>query len=369
MEKKFLVLLLLFAATALISAQGNTSKPVLIMADGQLRSHPVKVFIANANITEDMEPQLFLIGIYQRTRTKFGNVLNSSHPFKPYQVASDQTMTYKLNDATTTVKGTMMVFDLSEIKMPIYDAGMRLLPVVKWLSEKNGEPDDKSEPAYTKVISENEIYLGNGIGGIFYTVILIVTITLLIFSFEWVRKKRALDVIRTYDGKISLSLTQMAMWTLAVGGLVFAFGLMHLDVPEIPDSLVALMGLSIATGAVGHYQSHLQKNLNEKLGRLRKEEEDNEDTDKSNKYFSGLASLINITIKNEEYPSIAKAQYLFWTITTIILFVYKSSVEGKIWPVPEELVVLMGISQGSYLARNQMEITKDNKEAANKGIK
>lgn len=368
MRKLFLLVSFLIISSAMLSAQNSSDKPVLIMADGQLRSHPVKVFIANANITEDKEPQLFLIGIYQSTRTKFGNILNSSHTFKPYQIASDQTMAYKLNDATSTVKGTMMVFDLSDIKMPIYDAGMRLLPVVKWISKKINKPDGKVELEYTKVISENEIYIGNGIGAIFYTIILLVVIILIIFAFEWVRKKRALDVIRTYDGKVSLSLTQMALWTLAVGGLVFAFGLMHLDVPDIPDSLVALMGLSIATGAVGHYQSHLQKNLNDKLGRLRKEE-DEESTEKPGKYFSGLASLINITIKNEEYPSIAKAQYLFWTITTIILFIYKSSVEGKLWPVPEELVFLMGISQGSYLIRNQMEITKDNKEAADKGIK
>lgn len=368
MKKLFLTISLLFTTATLLSAQDSSSIPVLIMADGQLRSHPVKVFVANANITEGKEPQLFLIGIYQSTRTKFGNVLNSSHPFKPYQIASDQTMNYKLNEATSTIKGTMMVFDLSDIHMSINDAGMRLLPVVKWISKKNTKPDGKIELEYTTVISEMEIYLGNGIGGIFYTVILLVVIILIIFAFEWVRKKRPLDVIRTYDGKISLSLTQMALWTLAIGGLVFAFGLMHLDVPDIPDSLVALMGLSIATGAVGHYQSHVQKNLNDKLGRLRKEEDD-ESTVESGKYFSGLASLINITIKNEEYPSIAKAQYLFWTILTIILFVYKSSIEGKLWPVPEELVVLMGISQGSYLVRNQMEITKDNKEAAEKGIK
>jgi len=364
----FLVFVIVITSAAHISAQDSSSKPILIMADGQLRSHPVKVFIANANITEDKEPQLFLIGIYQSTRTKFGNVLNSSHPFRPYQIASDQSMTYKLNEATSTIKGTMMVFDLSDIHMSINDAGMRLLPVVKWISKKIAKPDAKTELEYTTVISENEIYLGNGIGGIFYTIILLIVIILITFAFEWVRKKRPLDVIRTYDGKISLSLTQMALWTLAVGGLVFAFGLMHLDVPDIPDSLVALMGLSIATGAVGHYQSHLQKNLNDKLGRLRKEE-DEENSGKPNYYFSGLASLINITIKNEEYPSIAKAQYLFWTILTIILFIYKSSVEGKLWSVPEELVVLMGISQGSYLVRNQMEIAKDNKEAADKGIK
>ena len=358
MKRIFYFVSILFLAATTFHAQVNSSKPVLIMADGQLRSHPVKVFIANANIKPEMKPELYLIGIYQSTRIQFGDMLNSSHPFKPYQVASDQTMSYNIDGVSLTLTGTMMIFSLDTIKMKIDDAGMRVLPVLKWISKKTKTKDGKTEIEYTKVISENEIYIGNGIGAIFYTIILLVVITLIVFAFEWVRKKRPLDVIRTYDGNISLSLTQMALWTLASGAMVFAFGLMHLDVPEIPDSLIVLMGLSVATGAVGHYQTHLLKDLDKNLGR----EISNKKSSK--KYFSGLASLINITIENKEYPSIAKAQYLFWTVTTIVLFVYKSSVEGRLWSVPEELVFLMGISQGSYLVRNQMEITKDNKELA-----
>lgn len=359
--KKTLYLLLLFLLSInTVKTQVSSSKPVLIMADGQLRSHPVKVFVANANIITEMKPELYLIGIYQSTRIQFGDMLNSAHPFKPYQVASDQTMSYNIDGIPITLTGTMMIFSLDTIKMKINDAGMRVLPVLRWISKETKTKDGKTEIEYTKIISENEIYIGNGIGAIFYTIILLIVITLIIFAFEWVRKKRPLDVIRTYDGNISLSLTQMALWTLAVGAMVFAFGLMHLDVPDIPDSLIVLMGLSVATGAVGHYQTHMLKDLDKCLGR----EINNKKSSK--KYFSGLASIINITIENKEYPSIAKAQYLFWTLTTIILFVYKSAVEGRLWSVPEELVFLMGISQGSYLVRNQMEIAKDNKELAKK---
>jgi hypothetical protein len=47
--------------------------------------------------------------------------------------------------------------------------------------------------------------------------------------------------------------------------------------------------------------------------------------------------------------SIAKFQMLVWTIISLTLFVAKSFMNGEIWPVPWELVVLMGISQTSYL--------------------
>ncbi len=361
--RKFFLALIFFLLPSLFNlAEENGSKPVLIMNDGQLRSHPVKVFIANVSITAEMEPELYLIGIYQRTRVKFGDVLNSSHPFKPYQVAPGQTITHSISGVPVAIQGTMMIFDLSGIEMPFYDAGMRVLPVMRWTIKKNSE-EDRTGYEYSRVISESEIYIGNGTGGIFYTIIFLIVMTLIVFSFEWIRKKRPLDVIRTYDGKISLSLMQMAMWTIAVGAMVFLFGLMHLDVPDIPDSLIVLMGLSVVSGAAGHYQSHLMKDLNKSLGR-----DIGRDTIKEG-YFSGLASVINITIENKEYPSMAKAQYLFWTVAAIILFVYKSSVEGKLWSVPEELVFLMGISQGSYLVRNQMEITKENKELSKKNIK
>ena len=48
----------------------------------------------------------------------------------------------------------------------------------------------------------------------------------------------------------------------------------------------------------------------------------------------------------------AKAQIFFWTLLTIILFIVKSFLEGNLWEVPYELVIFMGISQGTYIGRN-----------------
>ncbi len=357
MKKIFYVLSFLLISAATVSAQETSSKPMIIMGDGQLRSHPVKVFITNVNITDEMQPVLCLVGINQKTREKYENVLCKGPSFIPFQTASDQTISHDVAGTPITFKGTMMLFDLNEIKIPFYDAGVRVLPVVTWISEKISLPNNGIKYEYAEVISEDEIYIGNGTGGIFWTAFFLLVMVGIVFGLEWTMKKRPLDVIRIYDGKISLSLTQMAMWTLAVGGMVFAFGLMHLDVPEIPDSLVVLMGLSVVTSAAGHYQSHILKDIKQEIGRKNVNA-----SEKKKRYFSGLSSIINVTVGGKEFPSMAKSQYFFWTVATIILFVYKSSVEGKLWSVPEELIVLMGISQGSYLVRNQMEIGKEQKE-------
>lgn len=363
MKKIFYTFLFLLTSSAALFAQETSSKPILIMDDGQLRSHPVKVFVTDVNITDEMQPVLCLIGINQKTREKYENVLCKGPSFIPFQTATDQTISHDVAGTPITVKGTVMLFDLNEIRIPFYDAGVRVLPVVTWISKKTTLPNNEIKLDYAEVISEYEIYIGNGTGGIFWTAVLLIGMIGIIFILEWVMDKRPLDLIRIYDGKMSLSLTQMAMWTLAVGGMVFAFGLMHLDVPEIPDSLIALMGLSVATSAAGHYQSHLLKDIKQEIGRKNVNA-----NGKKKRFFSGLSSIINVTVGDKEFPSMAKSQYLFWTVATIILFVYKSSVEGMLWSVPEELIVLMGISQGSYLVRNQMEISKENKvlESINK---
>jgi hypothetical protein len=361
MKKIFYIFSIIFMFVTSLLAQSDSSKPTLIMDDGQLRSHPVRVFVTNVNIEKEMKPILCLVAINQTTRSKYGNVWCKGPSFKPFEVASDQTISHDVAGTPITVKGTMMLFDLTEISIPIYSAGMRVLPVVTWTAKTITTADNKVRYEYSEVISENEIYIGNGPGGIFWTVVMLLAIIGFVFLLERAGKKRPLDVIRIYDGKISLSLLQMALWSMAVGGMVFAFGLMHLDVPNIPDSLVFLMGLSVVTSAAGHYQTHT-------LNEIKEESKGNNSHEGNVKkgFFSGLTSMISITTENKEFPSMAKAQYFFWTIAAIVLFVYKSSVEGKLWSVPEELVILMGISQGSYLVRNQMEVNKENKELEKK---
>jgi hypothetical protein len=49
------------------------------------------------------------------------------------------------------------------------------------------------------------------------------------------------------DGKRSLSLLQMAIWTLAAVPMVILEDLLPLDTPCVPSSIVVLMGMSLLT--------------------------------------------------------------------------------------------------------------------------
>jgi len=48
--------------------------------------------------------------------------------------------------------------------------------------------------------------------------------------------------------------------------------------------------------------------------------------------------------------SVAKAQMIFWTVLTLVVFVAKSVTDGTLWPVPWQMVALMGMSQAGYVA-------------------
>ncbi|OGU36170.1 MAG: hypothetical protein A2068_08070 [Ignavibacteria bacterium GWB2_35_6b] len=350
MKKYFYTILFLFILVINSSAQNEEKKPVLKMSDGQLQSHPVKIFVADANITKEMKPTLELIGLKKTKYDSTGKVTHTKYIFDPKTVAVNQTVAYEVDGTQITYTGTIMLFDFKNLDIKFYESGLRVLPVLRW-----NPPQDSVNNGPAIAVGEKEIYIGNPEGGRFYAILFII----IFFAFLILIKgkaNRTLDLIRISETDMSLSLTQMLLWTLAVGGMVMAYGLMYLSVPDIPDTLIWLMGLSITASAAGHYQNYFlnesESNLSVKVinrtaGKL--------------KWFSGLSSLVCIKTGGVKRLSIAKAQQLFWTLATITLFVVKSSLEGKLWAVPEELVILMGLSQGSYLLRNQMEIKTQEK--------
>ena len=69
-----------------------------------------------------------------------------------------------------------------------------------------------------------------------------------------------------------------------------------------------------------------------------------------------FSSIFMVNVKGNKYPSLAKAQLLFWTVITIIIFITKSALEGQLWNIPYQLVLLMGLSQVTLLGRDQMAI-------------
>jgi hypothetical protein len=140
------------------------------------------------------------------------------------------------------------------------------------------------------------------------------------------------------DGHLSLSQTQVACWTVAVGGVVFGYGMVRLEVPTIPTSLLALMGASLVTGGVGYFKDAQKQQAAAASGPVARRS-------------PALADLLVGFIPGQEPElSLAKAQMLFWTLLLLILFVAKSILDGMIWEVPWPLVALMGFSQAGYLA-------------------
>jgi hypothetical protein len=117
------------------------------------------------------------------------------------------------------------------------------------------------------------------------------------------------------------------VWTLCIGATVFSFGLTRLEPSAIPETLVALMGLSLATRAITYTQ----------------------EKPSTKKYVPHLSDLIRSKVGTTYELSITKAQMLFWTCLVACLFVAKSLLDGMLWDVPWQLVTLMGFSQASYM--------------------
>ncbi len=177
-------------------------------------------------------------------------------------------------------------------------------------------------------IGAREVNVGSIVTAVFWTVFVVglVLTTLIRLS-----KNKPLLFLSSIDGHLSLAKTQVACWTVAVGFVVLSYGLIRLDIPNIPQSLLALMGASLVTGGVASFQDDKELKEN-KTGSIPR-----------------LTDLVRAHA-TDGHMSLAKAQMLFWTALLLLLFVTKSLLDGAIWEVPWELVALMGFSQAGYLA-------------------
>ena len=121
--------------------------------------------------------------------------------------------------------------------------------------------------------------------------------------------------------------------------MVLGYGLIRLQIPDIPESLLGLMGASLATGGAGFLKDGPNKAKAEKAGAV------------SVQRTLAWSDIVR-TYKSGQPPelSLAKAQMLLWTVLLLVLFVLKSILEGAIWEVPWPLVFLMGFSQAGYIA-------------------
>jgi len=322
------------ASSNLITAQEESIS--LHMEDGQIYKEPVKICVANAMITEEMSINLKL-SLYQTSQ------------IFPAHVAPKQMWSEVVSDTGDAVQrsGSILYFDLAQFKsvfsMSILHSRKRVFPILSW---EDGEE-------FKTAVSDKSIWLVNKSGAAFLAAIAVgIFLALLIILVKRLDKNLKLIKFLTSKGDtVSMSLFQLATWSVAVGSLVIWHAFIRLDVPDIPETLLVLMGLSAGTGVWGLYQSRQQNNQpNGDTSRIRKSHDNKKKRIK-------LSSMLFIS-PYEKTLSIEKAQLLFWTYITIIIFIVKSYEEGQLWDVPYQLVVLMGISQATFLGKKQIALTK-----------
>lgn len=321
--------LLLGASLLLSLMQGfaATNAPVsLFMPDGQMRSHLLRVYL-HADIQSNDKPELTLLaGQFLKQKPPGW----TQQPIAPAELARFQQWTERHNGIGVERTGTLLVFDLRGADFTLAPC-TRVTPMLKW-----GEPRQIA-------ISDRPVYIGNmfGAGLMAFLFVGVLTFVLVILAS---RTKNADGTTRggwkrlllNPEDRLSLSKTQAAFWTLCITGMLLCIGLTRLEVPAIPESLVALMGLSLATRAAIFVTEQNR-------------ESGGETPPKDLKDRPRLRDLIHSGREAKNPLAITKAQMLLWTCVAGFLFLLKSLFNGELWEVPWQLVTLMGISQASYV--------------------
>jgi hypothetical protein len=197
------------------SVSGTTNEPVrLIVPDGQLRSHPIRVFL-DADITTAMKPTLTLIASHALLNRGHREMTTNLCSF----LARDQPFSQEIRGVPVSGTGTLLLFDLDErFHIPWYKAVMRVTPSLAWYQLSV----DGKEQEVRMAGGDQEIYVGNIIGAFIWTTGVMAAISGFIW-FSCVKcKGSVLPLLCAPDGTLSLwrgSITGLDLRRRERGGL------------------------------------------------------------------------------------------------------------------------------------------------------
>ncbi|PWT87101.1 MAG: hypothetical protein C5B56_11285 [Proteobacteria bacterium] len=348
------------AATAPTTTPSTASPPPaapdVYMPDGQLQSHAILVYLAR-NIELEQQPCLRLNRSHEITK----ETAQENECYRPMQVISGHKWNQTERGQEIEKQGTLLMFDLKQLKFS-GKAIVRVRPVVEW--NEAGKRQVAAGPREVNLGSSFWIFVWTGI---------VVAAALLIIALLSARAKgNALYLLIGAEGRLSLAQTQIALWTLAVGSIVLGYGMLRLEIPTIPNSLLALMGASLATGGLGFIGDvrKLAASADEGAAPLAPPATPATAATSGTSGSAAapalapvpaqarstaapgplaLRNLVLVFPPAEGALSLSKAQMLFWTILLLTLFVSKSLLDGAIWEVPWALVALMGFSQAGFV--------------------
>ncbi len=295
----------------------------LYMPDGQLKSHSIRVYLSR-NIQPGQNPSLRLLRSHAVTK----RAVDEARLLLPGLVAPGQEWVESVDGAQVRRSGTLLLFDLSGIDFGPR-AMIRVMPVVSW-----------TEGGTERVaVGSSEVNVGNIVLAICWTLAVAGLALLLVIGLSWRAGGNPLLLLSGADGHLSLAQSQVACWTVAVGSVVLVYGLIRLEIPTIPTSLLVLMGASLTTGGIGYFKDSQKQQATVAAGAA------------PIQCAMTIGDLVRVfTAGQPPELSLAKAQMLFWTVLLLVLFISKSILDGAIWEIPWPLVALMGFSQAGYLA-------------------
>jgi hypothetical protein len=314
-----------------VAPDSSTGDPIrLYIPDGQLRSSPVRLFV-NRNISMNDKPIVCFYSGHALTAHKAAEDRAQQIDY----VAPGQSWTENVNGQDVTKSGTVVLLNVSGYPIEWYKPMKRVLAVVQW------QDDGKRLCA----VAERPVNLGNAPTAWGWTII-VGTLTLAcIIALALYGSGSVITLLCADDGHLSLSLTQIALWTIAVGAVTFFYGMIRFEVPTIPNSVLILMGMSLATAGLGIAappQTSPQGAQPATAGDAAPAP--------TNTKAAKLSDLIYLFPKEgTPQPSLSRAQMLFWTMVIIVLFLAKSAIDGVLWDVPSGMVALMGLSQAGYV--------------------
>jgi hypothetical protein len=304
-------------------AAGSQQTFRLYMPDGQLRSHKLRVYV-EGTILLDQNPRLTLLRSHAGTEAAAGE----EKPIPASLAVPGQQWTETVDGLEIHPSGTILLFDGSKVPFGLRPM-VRVVPDLQWT--ENGTE--------RRVLQDREINVADIRATIVWTLLVAGVTTLIIVALAWRTGSGPVLLLTGVDGHLSLAQAQVACWTIAVGCMVLGYGIVRRDIPDIPSSLLVLMGASLATGGLAYFKDAEKQEAAVALG-----------VEPVQRAWA-WGDLVR-TFSPVEPPqlSLAKAQMLFWTVLLLVLFVSKSILDGAIWAVPWPLVALMGFSQAGYLA-------------------
>jgi hypothetical protein len=311
----------------------GTAPARLHMPDGQVVSHAVHIYLLDRNLTSEAQPRLYLLesnAVTERSKS-------SGKWWDPWVVAPGQTWSQPVEGGTTAAKsGTLLLFDLKNVDFQ-GKAMRRVKPIVCY--SEGGQPQMS--------IGERDVNLGNIVYASAWAVGISLIGLVLIVALAKSKGGEVMQLLTAQDGHLSLAQVQITLWTIAVGTIVLGYGLVRLAIPEIPESLVVLMGASLATGGLAFFGD--MKNQGNPPAEPAAPANPAMPVSPPVKHAWRFRDLVETFDSGVGEGSLAKAQMLFWTVILIVMFVSKSVLDGAIWNVPWPLVALMGFSQAGYV--------------------